>query len=63
MHQEAVDVVHLQVVERLLECLGHVVGVVVVVPDLGGDKELLARHVASLDGSTDVFLGSITALY
>lgn len=50
MNQEQVDVVELQIVERALKGLRHIVRMVLVVPELGRYEELFTGHSALLDG-------------
>jgi hypothetical protein len=49
-HQVQVKIVRAEVLERRIECLLDVVGVVGVVPKLRRNEELLARHARLLNG-------------
>ena len=48
MDKIQVEVVQLQILKRLLECLFHLVLTLVGVPHLGGNKELIAGDVAGI---------------
>lgn len=59
VHEVKVDVIEAEVLERGIESWldgGWSVGVV---PELGGDEELLARNVRLLDGAADCWLGAV----
>lgn len=62
MHQEQINVSHIQVVEGVLERLRDIVRVVFVVPQLGRDKELLAGDSALFDGISDSLFGSVAGI-
>lgn len=48
-----------EVFERSIKGLLDIVGVMRVVPELGGDEKLLARYTRFLDGITNSRLGSV----
>lgn len=58
MEEVEVEVVDTEVLERVLDSKGDVLGVVVELEELGGDPELLARNASLLDTLTD--LGLVT---
>jgi hypothetical protein len=49
MHQIEIEVVGVEVFQRGVACLFHIVGVVAVVPELGGDEDFASRNAALLD--------------
>lgn len=51
-----VEVVELEVLERLLERAGHLCRLVGVVPELGRDPDRVARAAPALDAVADLFL-------
>ena len=59
MHQEKVDIFKIQVVERILKGLGDVIGVVLVIPELGRDEKLITGHTTFLDGFSYSLFGSV----
>lgn len=61
MHEPEVDVIDAQVLQRRIELLLHVVGVVCVVPELGGDEDLVTRHTAVIDTLANSLLGAVDA--
>src|SRR3546814_13120849 len=54
--QVQVYLLELQPLQALLEGLQHAVGALRVVPQLGGDENLLAFHASRTDARTDAFL-------
>ena len=58
-HQVEVNIVETEVLEGGLEGGEDVLGAVRVVPELGGDKELLAGNVGLANGVTDLLLVSV----
>lgn len=61
MHQEQIDIIQVEVVQRVLKRLRYVVGVVLVVPELGGDEKLVTGHSRLLDSLSYGLFCSITA--
>ena len=59
VHVVEVDVVDVEELERVVEGLLDVLGVVHVVPQLGGQEDLLARHARVADALADGLLGAV----
>ena len=62
MYQIEIDIVQVQVIERLLQGRLNILGVVLVIPQLGGDEEIFARDTALFDSRADGLFGAITVL-
>lgn len=62
MHQEQINVSHIQVFEGVLKRLRDIVRVMLVVPELRRDKELLAGNSALFDGISDGLFGSVAGM-
>ena len=61
VHEVEVEVVGVEVLERGVEGGAHVVGVVRVVPEFGGDEDFGAGDAALLDGGADGRLSAVDA--
>lgn len=63
MHEKKVNIFQTQVIQRIRQSLRHVVRVVLVVPQLGREEDLLARDAGLFNCSADCFFRSIPVVY